>query len=86
MKRTRDGESYVVKRELVKKLESNAELLNALNFTNSKELDQLVGKAKSAKEGQLTWQEFLNFFFLAEHQFADDEHWWQLIDTDGKPF
>jgi hypothetical protein len=39
MKRTSDGESYVVKRELVNKLESNAELLNALNFTNSKELD-----------------------------------------------
>ena len=44
-----------MKRELVKKLESNAELLNALNFNSSQELEQLVEKAKCVKVGQLTW-------------------------------
>ena len=60
------GKQYVQKQELVKQLSKNQEILSAMNYISLKKLEEDVKKAACAKDGCLTWSEFLDFFFLRD--------------------
>lgn len=58
-----------------------------MNCTDPKKLSTDVTVAACAKEGTLTWPEFLDFFFLRNATFADRidaNDWWNKIDENGK--
>lgn len=60
-----------------------------MDFKSTSGLEKSVKKAFCAKEGCLTWAEFLDFFFLKETDPLarignDKEEWWSQIDQDGK--
>jgi hypothetical protein len=77
----------VQKKELIKQLAKNREVMNAMNCTDPKKLATDVHVAACAKEGSLTWSEFLDFFFLKNATFADRidaNDWWNKIDENGK--
>jgi len=42
-----------------------------MNYTSLKKLEDDVKKASGAKDGCLTWSEFLDFFFLKDVTFED---------------
>lgn len=82
------GQSYVAKSELCKQLKQNNELLTALNC-KSTDFEKEVRKLKTAKDGCMTWQEFLDFFFARgidplDRLGYDKSDWWFKIDQDGK--
>ncbi len=61
--------------------------MNAMNCKDPKKLATDVNVAACAKEGTLTWPEFLDFFFLRDATFADRidaNDWWNKIDENGK--
>ena len=77
------GKSYVAKKDLVSQLAKNPELMNALEMKSKRELNELVDQAACAKKGCLTWDEFLNTFFLRNTTFEDridGNDWWQKLD------
>lgn len=81
------GQPYVQKRELIKQLVKNREVMNAMNCTNAKKLATEVNIAACAKEGTLVWSEFLDFHFLRDATFEDridSNDWWNKIDANGK--
>lgn len=56
---------YVVsKKDLIKQLMQNHEILHALDITDPKPVEQELKSYETQHYGILTWQEFLNFFFL----------------------
>ena len=60
-------------------LAKNPELMNALEMKSKRELNELVDQAACAKKGCLTWDEFLNTFFLRNATFEDridGNDWW----------
>ncbi len=82
------GQSYVAKSELCKQLKQNNELLAALNC-KSTDFEKEVRKLKTAKDGCMTWQEFLDFFFARgidplDRLGYDKSDWWFKIDQEGK--
>lgn len=60
-----------------------------MNYSSLKKLEDDVKKANCAKDGCLTWNEFLDFFFLRDVN-PDDRigiqtnDWWSKIDPNGK--
>lgn len=77
------GRSYVTKKDLVSQLSKNPELMNALNIKSRRELNDQVENAACSKDGCLTWQEFLNYFFLRNASFEDridGNDWWSKLD------
>lgn len=58
------GVRFVTKKDLIKQLDQNAELLAALNYANIQQLTQNLKLFKCTDADSLTWQEFLNFFFI----------------------
>lgn len=82
------GKQYVQKQELIKQLSKNQEILSAMNYTSIKKLEEDVKFATGAKDGCLTWSEFLDFFFLKDVSFQDrigkTNDWWNKIDPNGK--
>ena len=53
--------------------------MRAMECTDPKKLATDINVAACAKEGSLTWPEFLNFFFLRNASFADRidaNDWW----------
>ena len=61
--------------------------MRAMECTDPKKLATYINVAACAKEGSLTWPEFLNFFFLRNASFADRidaNDWWNKIDENGK--
>lgn len=62
--------------------------MNALDIKNKRELQDQVEVAASAKKGCLTWEEFLNYFFLRNATFQDridGDDWWTKLDQQGHP-
>ena len=62
--------------------------MTALEISNQRELHDAVKVAACCKDGCLTWQEFLDFFFLKEaslHDRIDGNDWWQKLDPEGQP-
>ena len=58
-----------------------------MSYDDSKRLATDVNVAACAKEGSLTWSEFLDFFFLRNANLADRidaNDWWNKIDENGK--
>lgn len=81
------GKPYVQKKELIKQLVKNREIMNVMNQSDPKKLAVDVNVAACVKEGNLTWSEFLDFFYLRDKTFADRidaNDWWNKIDENGK--
>lgn len=82
------GASYVSKTDFIKQLGKNPEILRALGYDDPIYLRDSIKLANSAKDGFLTWSEFLDFFFAGEEQNLHDrdesEPWWNKLDRDGK--
>ena len=58
-----------------------------MNYNSIKKLEEDVKMASAAKDGCLTWSEFLDFFFLKDATFQDridSNDWWNKIDPNGK--
>lgn len=62
-----------------------------MNFRNIGQLDSQIRVAKSAKDGCLTWAEFLDFFFVKNEEEKDpfdlspvEAGWWSQINIEGK--
>jgi hypothetical protein len=59
-----------------------------MNYNSLKKLEEDVKLATGAKDGCLTWSEFLDFFFLKDVTFQDrignSNDWWNKIDPEGK--
>jgi len=82
------GKAYVTKKDLVSQLSKNPELMNALDIKSRRELNDQVENAACAKQGCLTWEEFLNYFFLRNATFEDridGDDWWSKLDQNGAP-
>lgn len=86
-----DGLLFVQKEELVGQLIENRELLAALNYSGQKELEKNLDLFKSQDPELLTWQEFLNFFFIKDRQWdsldrldKQAQDWWVKLDPDGR--
>ena len=61
----------------------NTEIMQALEYKDAKTLEKDVKIAAGKKEGCLTWEEFLNFFFLKNATLLDridGNDWWTKID------
>lgn len=71
---------YCLKKELVQQLAKNTELMQAMNCPNSLVLEQELKAFQGIKPKQLTWSEFLDFFFNKD----SDDKWWSLLDSNGK--
>lgn len=85
VKRNDQHTPYVLKKELVSQLSKNVELLNAMNIPNSLALEKGIQQAPCKTESQLTWLEFLEYFFVKEASLRDCiDHWWTKIDQDGR--
>ena len=62
--------------------------MNALDIKSRRQLNDQVENAASAKKGCLTWEEFLNYFFLRNATFEDridGNDWWTRLDQNGAP-
>lgn len=82
------GKAYVTKKDLVSQLSKNPELMNALDIKSKRELNDQVEMAHCAKKGCMTWDEFLNYFFLRNATFEDridGNDWWSKLDQNGAP-
>ena len=82
------GKAFVVKKDLVSQLSKNPELMSALEIKSKRELNDQVQDAACAKKNCLTWNEFLNFFFLKNATFEDridGNDWWTKLDPNGQP-
>ena len=59
-----------------------------MSYTSLKKLEEDVKFATGAKDGCLTWSEFLDFFFLKDVTFQErigkNNDWWNKIDPNGK--
>jgi hypothetical protein len=80
------GKPFVTKTELVKQLVKNNEIMSALDYKDTKKLEKDIKKAACMKDGVLSWDEFLNFFFLKESNLLDQlsvNEWWTKIDLEG---
>jgi len=80
------GKKFMKKAELVQQLSQNSELMDALEIKSNKDLKKMVRQANCVKEGCLTWEEFLSFFFCRNGSYAeqvDGEQWWNNLDEDG---
>ena len=59
-----------------------------LSIRSKRELNDQVDYAACAKKGCLTWQEFLDYFFLRNATYEDridGNDWWNKLDQNGKP-
>ena len=80
------GSPYVSKTDLVKQLSKNPELMHALGYTDSRQLQDGVKCSAGVKDGYLMWSEFLDFFFLKSARLQDridSQDWWQQLDAAG---
>ena len=80
------GKKFMRKAELVQQLSKNVELMEALGIANTKQLNAKVKAANCCKDGCLTWEEFLGFFFMQDGSVADqadNTNWWNNIDENG---
>ena len=80
------GKKFMKKAELVQQLSQNSELMDALEIKDTKDLKKMVRQANCAKDGCLTWDEFLGFFFMRNgtpQEQQDGENWWNNLDEDG---
>ena len=62
--------------------------MNALDIKSKRELHDQVDMAHCAKKGCLTWNEFLNYFFLRNATMQDridGDDWWTKLDMQGQP-
>ena len=60
--------------------------MHALEIKSKRELNDQVDAAACAKKNCLTWDEFLNFFFLRNATFEDridGNDWWNKLDSNG---
>jgi len=76
----------VAKKDLVSQLSKNPELMSALDIKGKRELHDQVEMAHCAKDGCLTWDEFLNYFFLRDATMQDridGDDWWSKLDQQG---
>ena len=77
------GKSFVTKKDLVSQLSKNPELMNALEVRSKRELNDYVENSACEKKGCLTWNEFLNCFFLKNATMEDridGNDWWSKLD------
>jgi hypothetical protein len=82
------GKDYIDRKELVRQLAKNTELMHELEFDSSRKLWKELQVAGGAKPDVLTWDEYLDFFFLRNATLADridGNDWWNKVDKDGKP-
>ena len=80
------GKPYVNKTELVQQLIKNKEIMSALDYKDTKKLEKEIKKAACMKDGVLSWDEFLNFFFMKESNLLEQlnvNDWWTKIDEEG---
>ena len=85
------GKPYVTKKSLVEQLKQNEEVMNALEYKDIKVLQHELKTAVCTKDGCLTWEDFLNFFFLKDQlgveraeYLTSGKDWWNSLDHDGK--
>lgn len=82
------GMQYVAKKDLVSQLSKNPELMKALDIKSKRDLHDQVEMAHCVKAGCLTWDEFLNYFFLRDATMQDridGNDWWTKLDQQGQP-
>lgn len=60
------GSFVVGKSDLVKQLVKNREIMSALELSDTAKLERELNKFECARAGELSWTEFLNFFFLKD--------------------
>ena len=60
------GEPYVTKKDLVKNLVQNEEVMSSLQVKDKRKFRKEVREAACVKDDCLTWKEFLDFFFLRD--------------------
>lgn len=61
--------------------------MNALEYDSSRELWKKLRVAKGVQSDLLTWDEYLDFFFIKKDEYCKEEgrDWWNKVDKDGKP-
>lgn len=62
--------------------------MQALEYKSKEALKSDLKMAAGSKDGCLTWEEFLNFFFLKNATMADridGNDWWNKVDREGNP-
>jgi len=76
------GANYVLKRELAAKMQNNPQLLKALGYQSQIETAKAIEAATCRKEGCLTWEEFLQFFFFRQAELAGKPktQWWLKLE------
>jgi len=82
------GKDYIDRKELVRQLAKNTELMHELEFDSSRKLWKELQVAAGKKPDLLTWDEYLDFFFLRTATYEDridGNDWWNKVDKDGKP-
>jgi hypothetical protein len=82
------GKDFIDRKELVRQLAKNTELMHELEFDSSRKLWKELQVAGGAKPDVMTWDEYLDFFFLRNATMADridGNDWWNKVDKDGKP-
>ena len=60
--------------------------MNSLQVQDKRKFKNEVREAQCAKDGCLTWKEFMDFFFLRDATFQDridGNDWWDRLDIDG---
>lgn len=60
--------------------------MRALGYEDQRQLTENLKTAAGRKEGYLTWDEFLDFFFLADATLrdrTDGNDWWNQLDSKG---
>jgi hypothetical protein len=81
------GKDFCDRKELVKQLAKNTELMHALEYTSSRELWKKLRLAAGVQKDLLTWDEYLDFFFIKKDEYCKEEgrDWWNKVDKYGKP-
>ena len=60
------GKAYVTKIDFVRQLSQNQELMTILGYEDSNEVTRSIRTAYSIKDGNLMWEELLDFYFLSQ--------------------
>jgi hypothetical protein len=89
------GKPFVTKIDFVRQLSQNQELMTILGYEDSKEVTKAIRTAYSIKDGNLLWEELLDFYFLSQAEAQGnpitgdrDHYWWRrylsLIEEESK--
>ena len=89
------GKAFVTKIDFVRQLGQNQELMTILGYEDQADVTKAIRAAYSVKDGNLMWEELLDFYFLAQAEqqgnpiLGDKEqYWWrryiQLMEEEAR--